>query len=73
MKQQSTTTGPAPVPAPVATGPIDTETLKLLEAWAREDATNGPEKLRTAQKELDEFKQAMNENRAACGERTLYP
>ena len=58
---------------PWAPGAIDTETLELLEAWAREDATDDPEKLRAAQKELDEFKKAMNENRAACGERILYP
>ena len=54
-------------------GAIDTETLELLEALAREDATDDPEKLRAAQKELDEFKKAMNENRAVCGERILYP
>jgi hypothetical protein len=34
--------------------------LTLLDAWA-------------AQKQLDEFKKAMNENRSACGERILYP
>ena len=76
MKQQTTTTEPSLVPlvgAPLATGAIDTETLELLEVWAREDATNDPEKLRDAQKELDEFKKAMNENRAACGERIIYP
>ncbi len=69
-------TEPSPVPvvgAPLATGAIDTETLELLEAWAREDATDDPEKLTDAQKELDEFKRAMNETRAACGERILYP
>ena len=76
MKQQTTITEPSLGPlvgAPLATGAIDTETLELLEAWAREDATDDPEKLRDAQKELDEFKKAMNENRAACGERILYP
>ena len=76
MKQQTTTTGLSlvpPVGAPLTTGAIDTETLELLEAWAREDATDDPEKLRDAQKELDEFKRAMNENRIACGERILYP
>lgn len=76
MKQQTTTTQPSLAPlagGPLASGAIDTETLELLEAWAREDATDDPEKLRAAQKELDEFKKAMNENRAACGERILYP
>jgi uncharacterized membrane protein (DUF106 family) len=57
----------------MATGTIDTETLEILEAWARHDATDDPEKLRAAQKELDEFKKAMNESRAARGERMLYP
>ena len=76
MKQQATTPESSPMPpvgAPLATGAIDTETLALLEAWAREDATDDPDKLRSAQKELDEFKKAMNENRTACGERILYP
>ena len=77
MKHQTTTTvEPSLWPlvgAPLAAGAIDTETLELLEAWAREDATDDPEKLRAAQEELDEFKKAMNENRAACGERILYP
>lgn len=76
MKHQLTTTGPALVPpgaAPLPPGAVDTETLALLEAWAREDATDDPEKLRAAQKELDDFKRAMNENRAATGERILYP
>jgi hypothetical protein len=76
MKPQTTTTEPSLGPsigASLATGVIDTETLALLEAWAREDATDDPEKRKAAQKELDEFKKAMNENRAACGERILDP
>jgi hypothetical protein len=52
---------------------IDTETLELLQAWAIEDATDDPEKLRAAQQELDDFKKAMNGTRAACGGRILYP
>lgn len=59
MKQQATT--PESSPVPPGTGAIDTETLELLEAWARKDATANPDK------------KAMNENRAACGERILYP
>jgi hypothetical protein len=57
----------------LAADAIDTETLQLLEVWAREDATEDPTKLRDAQKELAEFKKAMNETRAASGERILYP
>lgn len=44
---------------PMSANMIDTrdpETLELLEAWAREDATGDPEELRAAQKELEEFK-----------------
>jgi hypothetical protein len=72
MKHQTATneptlappTGTPPQPGSNGTsGAIDTETLALLEAWAIEDATDDPEKLRAAQKELDEFKRAMNENR----------
>lgn len=82
MKQQATTNEPTLAPptgvplqpgATGASGAVDTETLALLEAWAVEDATDDPEKLRAAQKELDEFKRAMNENRAATGERILFP
>lgn len=76
MKQQTTPIDPSSVPvvgASLITGAIDTETLEILEAWAREDATDDPQKLRDAQKELDEFKKAMNETRAAYGERILYP
>jgi len=76
MKQRTTITEPSlvpPVQLSVASDAIDTETLEILERWAREDATDDPEKLRNAQKELDEFKKAMNENRAASGERILYP
>lgn len=51
----------------------ETETLELLARWAREDATGDPETLRAAQRDLDEFKRTMNENRAASGERILYP
>jgi len=66
------------MPAPpdsgsLQSGAVDTETLALLEGWAREDATDDPEKLRLARIELDEFKRAINENRAATGERILYP
>ena len=42
--------------------PIDAETLELLEAWAREDAPDDPEKLSAARMELDEFKRAMISN-----------
>ena len=74
--KRANTAEPARLPHPAAPNPsgaIDTETLALLERWAVEDATDDPEKLRAARKELDECKRAMNENRAATGERIVYP
>ena len=77
MKQTSTTETPMPMHLPPqqhsGTGSIDTATLELLASWRIQDATNDPEQLRAAAKELEEFKKAMNENRAATGERILYP
>jgi hypothetical protein len=46
---------------------------KRSSIWARDDATDDPEELRIAQRNLKKFKKAMNENRAATGERLLYP
>jgi hypothetical protein len=44
-----------------------------MRAWWEEDATDDPEEIRRAEEELAEFKQAMNETRAAAGARLLYP
>ena len=74
MKQTSTTQPTIPpVPQPGGNAAIDTATLELLAKWRSEDATADPEQLRTAERELAEFKKAMNENRTATGERILYP
>jgi hypothetical protein len=74
MKQPSPPTEPLPSrQTPVVSGSIDLETLAILEAWAREDATEDPATLRAARQELDEFKQAMNRNRAATGEPIVFP
>jgi hypothetical protein len=54
-------------------GSIDSATLELLAAWKAEDATTDPEKIRAADEEVDAFIKAMNENRAATGERLLFP
>lgn len=54
-------------------GSVDYATLELLAAWRREDATTDREKLRQADKDIAEFKKAMNENRAATGARLLFP
>ena len=53
--------------------PIDYATIELLESWKRMDATDDPELVRAAEEELEEFMKAMNENRAATGERLIFP
>jgi len=67
MKQQSTSPGEA-TPSPTIVQPssnssIDSATLALLARWRAEDA----------EKELAEFKKAMNDTRAGSGEPLLYP
>ncbi len=47
--------------------------IALLQSWLAEDATDDPEEIRRAEEELAEFKRSMNANRAATGERLLYP
>jgi hypothetical protein len=71
MKQPSTVEPASAAPPPV--GSVDTATLELLAAWKAEDATTDPEKIRAADEEVDAFMKAMNENRAATGERLLFP
>jgi hypothetical protein len=57
----------------VANGPVDTATLELLEAWRLQDATDDVEQLRAAERDLTEFKKAMNQSRTLAGEPHLYP
>lgn len=72
--KQPTTSQPTPaVPQPSNNGSIDTATLELLRSWRLQDATTDPEKIRAADKEVAEFKKAMNENRTATGERIIFP
>jgi hypothetical protein len=77
MKHQTTSPDEAtPAPPnmlPPANGSIDNATLELLASWQVEDATKNAEDLQAAEKELAEFKRAMNENRIASGEPVLYP
>lgn len=70
MKQSSTIEPTSASPAPM--GSVDTAMLELLAVWKAEDATTDPEKIRAADKEVEEFMNAMNENRAAAGERPLF-
>jgi hypothetical protein len=63
-------------PAKHARQQVDEEnaaSIALLQSWLAEDATNDPEEIRTAQKELDEFKRAINAERARAGARQIYP
>ena len=70
-----TTTGSSTLPLvqPSSAGAVDTATLELLSRWKKEDATKNPEELRAAERELSEFKKAMNENRAQSAEPLLFP
>ncbi len=45
----------------------------LLRRWREEDATDDPDEIRRAEKELAELKRNLNANRAATGERLLFP
>jgi len=56
-----------------SSGAIDTATLELLASWRQQDATTDPEQVQAAEKELAEFKKAMNENRAVVEESVLFP
>jgi hypothetical protein len=71
MKQPSTIQPESAPPPPMDS--VDTATLEFLAAWKSEDATTDPEKIRAADKEVAEFKKAMNETRAAAGARLLFP
>lgn len=67
----------AELEAPGNTAPVpDAENLAaiaLLRSWLEEDATDDPEEIRKAEQELEEFRHNMNANRAAAGERLVYP
>jgi hypothetical protein len=52
---------------------IDQATLDLLAAWRREDATRDPEEIEAAERDLDEFKKTMNNQRAISGESAVFP
>jgi len=71
MKQSSTleTTSNQPV----LQDSIDTETLNLLASWRLQDATEDQEEIRAAERELTQFKKAMNDARTIVGEPHLYP
>ena len=68
------TSQPTLMPSPqVSNGSIDSATLELLADWRRQDATTDPEQIRAAERELADFKKAMNKNRAVAGASPLFP
>jgi len=77
MKHRTTSPGEAspapPIVQPSANGSIDSATRENLARWRGEDATKNPEDVEIAEKQLAEFKKAMNENRTGSGEPFLYP
>jgi hypothetical protein len=56
------------LPPQVPSGSVDTATLNLLAKWKAEDATQDPEAIKVAERELSEFKKALNANRSEFGE-----
>jgi hypothetical protein len=62
-----------PLPPPQGRQAVDTATLDLLAAWRLEDATGNLDEIHAAERELSEFKKAMNETRALAGELPIYP
>jgi hypothetical protein len=73
MKQPSTTHAMSDQAPPPPMGSVDVATLELLASWKAQDATTSPEQIRAAEDEVTEFMKSMNENRAATGERLLFP
>ena len=62
-----------PNTAPSTALPIDTATLDLLARWRVADATDSPEQIRAAEREVAEFKSAINQSRVAAGDPVVYP
>lgn len=52
---------------------VDSVTLELLANWRRQDATDQPEEIRAAEREVTAFKKAMNDTRAQAGQPLVYP
>jgi hypothetical protein len=48
-------------------------TLALFAQWEAEDATDDPEEILARNREWEELKASLNENRAAGGEVPLFP
>ena len=70
--KQPLATQPQSASSPASVTSVDTGTLELFSMWRADDFTTDPEKLRQADEEIEEFKKAMNENRAATGDRLIF-
>jgi hypothetical protein len=73
MNQPSITNPLSDQAPPPPVRAVDTGTIELLASWKAQDASTDPEEIRAAEEEVTEFMKAMNENRAATGERLLFP
>jgi hypothetical protein len=62
-----------PAAQPPSDQNINYELLDLLEKWRTEDATDDPELIRAAERELAEFMESLNRNRIEAGELPLFP
>src|SRR3569833_2220572 len=47
--------------------------MEQLQSWLDEEATSDPEEIRQAKQELEEFKRAMNANRADSADTAVFP
>jgi hypothetical protein len=47
--------------------------IAYLDRKLKEDATDDPEEIRRAEQEFEELKRNLNANRAATGERLVFP
>jgi len=73
LRAKSETVPLPQMPPALGPGSIDTATLELLAAWRLQDATDDPEETRAAERELAEFKKAINETRRNAGAPPVYP
>ena len=71
-KQIVTRNLPDDVPCTPET-PTEDPTIALFRKWEEEDAVMTSEEIEAAQREWEEFKNAINETRRNAGMRILYP
>lgn len=64
---------PTPTPNQPVIDAGNTAALALLDSWLKEDTTDDPEEIRKSEEEYEELKRNLNANRAATGERLVFP